>query len=116
MSRSRQRTGVKSGVNYQVLEPRKVLAAIFPVFIGGEVTLGDEASAAPYPLDQTFNLETNPSASKTIYLDYHGFRSVNNRWNHDIEFPAFSLDADTCLLYTSPSPRDLSTSRMPSSA
>ena len=25
-------------------------------------------------------------------------------------------NADTCLLYTSPSPRDLSTSRMPSSA
>ena len=25
-------------------------------------------------------------------------------------------DANTCLLYTSPSPRDLSTSRMPSSA
>ena len=25
-------------------------------------------------------------------------------------------DMDTCLLYTSPSPRDLSTSRMPSSA
>ena len=25
-------------------------------------------------------------------------------------------DADCCLLYTSPSPRDLSTSRMPSSA
>ena len=27
-----------------------------------------------------------------------------------------SIDGDTCLLYTSPSPRDLSTSRMPSSA
>ena len=26
------------------------------------------------------------------------------------------LSPDTCLLYTSPSPRDLSTSRMPSSA
>ena len=26
------------------------------------------------------------------------------------------LDNETCLLYTSPSPRDLSTSRMPSSA
>ena len=26
------------------------------------------------------------------------------------------IDADACLLYTSPSPRDLSTSRMPSSA
>ena len=30
-------------------------------------------------------------------------------------FPAFTLDA-TCLLYTSPSPRDVSSSRMPSSA
>ena len=30
---------------------------------------------------------------------------------------AFAADPDTaCLLYTSPSPRDLSTSRMPSSA
>ena len=27
-----------------------------------------------------------------------------------------AVDLDTCLLYTSPSPRDLSTSRMPSSA
>ena len=27
-----------------------------------------------------------------------------------------TTDSDTCLLYTSPSPRDLSTSRMPSSA
>ena len=30
--------------------------------------------------------------------------------------PFFILKAYTCLLYTSPSPRDLSTSRMPSSA
>ena len=32
--------------------------------------------------------------------------------------PFYSLEKinDTCLLYTSPSPRDLSTSRMPSSA
>ena len=27
-----------------------------------------------------------------------------------------TVDVHTCLLYTSPSPRDLSTSRMPSSA
>ena len=32
------------------------------------------------------------------------FGKDNNKWNRD------------CLLYTSPSPRDLSTSRMPSSA
>ena len=36
---------------------------------------------------------------------------LNNQW-HDV-----SCDPNTiCLLYTSPSPRDLSTSRMPSSA
>ena len=29
---------------------------------------------------------------------------------------AYYYSAETCLLYTSPSPRDLSTSRMPSSA
>ena len=28
----------------------------------------------------------------------------------------YDIDGDVCLLYTSPSPRDLSTSRMPSSA
>ena len=31
-------------------------------------------------------------------------------------FALFILGIPTCLLYTSPSPRDLSTSRMPSSA
>ena len=30
--------------------------------------------------------------------------------------PSFSFQSGVCLLYTSPSPRDLSTSRMPSSA
>ena len=30
--------------------------------------------------------------------------------------PVFAADEDTCLLYTSPSPRDTERSRMPSSA
>ena len=37
----------------------------------------------------------------------------------EIDWTTFGTDSDewmTCLLYTSPSPRDLSTSRMPSSA
>ena len=38
---------------------------------------------------------------------------VNNENSMDKENRSKSLD---CLLYTSPSPRDLSTSRMPSSA
>ena len=32
------------------------------------------------------------------------------------ETPEYTTQVDACLLYTSPSPRDLSTSRMPSSA
>ena len=31
-------------------------------------------------------------------------------------YPHSTVEGHTCLLYTSPSPRDLSTSRMPSSA
>ena len=36
--------------------------------------------------------------------------------DHYDDLPVKSVTATTCLLYTSPSPRDLSTSRMPSSA
>ena len=46
-------------------------------------------------------------------------------WNYELD-PVYTIgildfifddhETDTCLLYTSPSPRDLSTSRMPSSA
>ena len=41
-----------------------------------------------------------------ILSAYTTLKSVNKRLGHN----------GTCLLYTSPSPRDLSTSRMPSSA
>ena len=39
-----------------------------------------------------------------------------NTKNYFLVDPFFWADYGTCLLYTSPSPRDLSTSRMPSSA
>ena len=42
------------------------------------------------------------------------FKYVNYDYLSDIE--ETKKDFHTCLLYTSPSPRDLSTSRMPSSA
>ena len=43
--------------------------------------------------------------------------NVNVQWDTGL-FSEFQIkiSADSCLLYTSPSPRDLSTSRMPSSA
>ena len=44
-----------------------------------------------------------------------GCNAVNNMINADLEGVDF-LVANTCLLYTSPSPRDQRGSRMPSSA
>ena len=44
----------------------------------------------------------------------HGFNAHSLWWSHIA--PAFMEKYCVCLLYTSPSPRDLSTSRMPSSA
>ena len=37
-------------------------------------------------------------------------------YNHEQAIACFMACTESCLLYTSPSPRDLSTSRMPSSA
>ncbi len=78
---------------YELLEARKVLAAIFPTYIDGQFTLGNgPAAATPYDLADTFKLESNPTATKTIYLDFDGHHSVNNRWGHDIVFPAFNIE------------------------
>ena len=41
---------------------------------------------------------------------------VNEAIVSDSNDSSIEIDLDNCLLYTSPSPRDLSTSRMPSSA
>ena len=41
---------------------------------------------------------------------------INGDQDKAIKVPAGGKLLQTCLLYTSPSPRDLSTSRMPSSA
>ena len=80
---------------YQILEPRQMLAAYFPTYINGEFTLGNGPSeAAPYALEDTFNLSSNPESTKTIYLDFTGHHSVNNDWGHDIRFPAFDRDGD----------------------
>ena len=43
-------------------------------------------------------------------------RDVRRRSGKVVQSAVSNVELDTCLLYTSPSPRDLSTSRMPSSA
>ena len=66
----------------------------FSAYVNGEFTLGDPFSEFPYGMENTFSLESLPSASKTVYIDFDGYHSVNNTWNHDIVFPPFSRDAD----------------------
>ena len=82
-----------------------------------------------YPVDTSgyltvYSLENN-SASWTLqeYTDYMAketyFRSLyNNKWSSWTPASVTQVTSVSrpCLLYTSPSPRDLSTSRMPSSA
>ena len=54
-------------------------------------------------LSHVFSGKGSPEAPASLFID--------GQW-----VPAESGATRTCLLYTSPSPRDLSTSRMPSSA
>ncbi|MEZ6096847.1 MAG: zinc-dependent metalloprotease family protein [Pirellulaceae bacterium] len=81
-------------LNYESLEQRQVLAAIFPTYVDGVFTLGDADAGSPYALEDTFKLSTNPSASKTIYLDFNGYHSFNNAWGHDIQFDPYDRDGD----------------------
>ena len=61
-------------------------------------------------------------ASQMSGLDEEVFAEVNEKLRNQNVFSAFlkglpmQRSPKVCLLYTSPSPRDLSTSRMPSSA
>ncbi len=94
-NRQRKSGQYAGSFNYQNLEPRQLLAAYFPTYINGVYTLGNGPGAAtPYALEDTFELSSNPDASKIIYLDYTGHHSVDNRWGHDIMFPAFDRDGD----------------------
>lgn len=53
-------------------------------------------------LDDTFRLHSNPSASKTIYLDFNGHTTTNTDWNTQygmstITSPAYSLDGSAAF-------------------
>ncbi len=90
--RQKGRRESTSKLEYQSLEIRQVLAALFPTFVDGVFTLGDADALIPYALEDTFKLSTNPAASKTIYLDFTGHHSINNSWGHDIVFDPYDRD------------------------
>lgn len=76
--------------DYGQLESRQVLSANFPAYVNGSLTLGNSSSVAPYELRDTFQLESNPNSSKTVYLDFTGHYSSKNAWKHSISFPDYN--------------------------
>jgi PKD repeat protein len=65
-----------------------------------QIVTPQKSAVALAPLDQTFLLNSKPSASKTIYLDFNGHVTENTIWNfafnHGNPFttPAYTLDAN----------------------
>ncbi len=94
--KNQARQNRRSLLHLEMLESRRVLAAIFPAYVDGAFTLGDANSpdGSPYGLSNTFNLASNPTATKTIYLDFDGHHSVNNDWGHNIVFPAYNTSGN----------------------
>ena len=74
----------------------------------------------------SFVLRTESLEARRVLTDVGGMLAVDTTWTVDespynvtdtIEVPVgLTLDIQPCLLYTSPSPRDATLSRMPSSA
>ena len=61
-------------------------------------------------------LAVNSGLKVTAWHVDHGLRETSSDEGRMVFEVATDLGVKACLLYTSPSPRDLSTSRMPSSA
>ena len=78
------------------------------------VQLGDDASACELYIKTLLDQADGPA---TLLRDAMAYSVLNGgkRMRAALVFGAARM-AMGCLLYTSPSPRDLSTSRMPSSA
>ncbi|WP_162299992.1 PKD domain-containing protein [Kineobactrum sediminis] len=59
----------------------------------------DVMQSAPFPLADTFALQSKPDAPRVIYLDFTGHSTSGTAWNQNfktdpIVSPAYSLDAD----------------------
>lgn len=75
-------------------------AAYFACFYdppaGGAVMRAAAATVPSAALADTFSLNSRPTATKTIYLDFTGHVTSGTRWQQGRSFttPAFSLDSD----------------------
>ena len=99
------------------MTPRPLVAALVLCLLVGVSALAD-----------TFNVDQDHSQI-AWQVDHLGIAQTHGRFDRFsgsfdtgssptlmFEIEAKSVNTNSCLLYTSPSPRDLSTSRMPSSA
>ena len=87
------------GVNYGMMDEKEEI----PI-LKTDATLGERQSARLHELRKNRNAE---SVAQSLDAIRNAAEDGSN---------LFPVVLDACLLYTSPSPRDLSTSRMPSSA
>jgi subtilisin-like proprotein convertase family protein len=90
----------------ELLESRYLLTAspLFETAISPPPThvnlnAGAGSTAEAFPLAETFFLNSLPGATKTIYLDFTGFTTVNTQWNsaHQLPIiltPAFDTDGN----------------------
>ena len=71
---------------------------LFPPVQQQSLASGALLAKAPFPLEQTFLLHSNPGATKRIYLDFDGFTTRNTPWNSDyqpnIVTPTFDTNGD----------------------
>ena len=98
---------------FERLEPRLLLSATDPevqicqvvdpsqLIVEQSVEELSAQAAASFPLENTFLLHSNPSASKTIYLDFDGHLTSGTNWNalynlgQDFVTPAYSFEGDS---------------------
>ena len=84
------------------------------------VSVGDNFEISENNISFTNSITVQPNQSKTLYVRFSpstlgSHTGSISSTNSQVNQKTISLSGN-CLLYTSPSPRDLSTSRMPSSA
>ena len=82
------------------------------------MTAGRLAAVAPSATTNTvlYSSDINDTTSGVVHICNRGGSAGTYRLAHKDYTQELTLDANTCLLYTSPSPRDRTRSRMPSSA